>query len=391
MSGAPVRRLAVPFLDDPTLRRVLAALPGARIAGGAVRDALALRAVTDFDIATPEPPEQVIAALRRAGIKAVPTGLAHGTVTAVADHRGFEITTLRRDVETDGRHALVAFTDDWLEDAARRDFTINAMSMGRDGAVFDYFGGIADLEAGRVRFVGDAAARIAEDYLRVLRFFRFHARYGSGAPDIAATSAIAAAVAGLGRLSPERVWSELKRILAAPAPTGAIALMARLGVLQAVLPEGADVGRLAALVGRGAPPDPLLRFAAVFTGDVAAVAERLRLSTAERERLLALRCNAPRASADDATLRRALADVTADVLVDRVWLDGGDVGLIGRLGAMERPVFPLQGRDLAAAGVEAGTRMGALLRDLRQWWMDEGCTPDAASCRAELSRRLAQK
>ena len=168
----------------------------------------------------------------------MPTGLDHGTVTAVAGGRGFEITTLRRDVETDGRHAVVAFTDDWRADAARRDFTINALSMTRDGAVFDYFGGIADLRAGRVRFVGDPATRIAEDYLRILRFFRFFARYATGPADPAALAAIRAGVPGLATLSVERVWSELARILSAPDPRTAVSLMAELGVLARCCRKG---------------------------------------------------------------------------------------------------------------------------------------------------------
>lgn len=174
MTDTPALRIAPPdWLTQPPLAAVLAALPEARIAGGAVRDTLAGRPVADIDLATPRPPDRVMAALNAAGIRTVPTGLAHGTVTAVAGGRGFEITTLRRDVETDGRHAVVAFTDDWRQDAARRDFTLNALSMTPDGAVYDYFGGIADLRAGVVRFVGDPAQRIAEDYLRILRFFRF--------------------------------------------------------------------------------------------------------------------------------------------------------------------------------------------------------------------------
>ncbi len=172
------------FLTDPALGHVWDVLPEARVVGGAVRDALADRAVVDIDLATSRPPADTMAALRQAGVKVVPTGLGHGTVTAVVDGRGFEITTLRRDVETDGRHAVVAFTEDWRLDASRRDFTINAMSMARDGTLFDYFDGTADLQAGRVRFVGDPATRIAEDYLRILRFFRFYARYGRMPPDL---------------------------------------------------------------------------------------------------------------------------------------------------------------------------------------------------------------
>ncbi len=385
----PVCRISAPFLTDHALVAVLEALPGARIAGGAVRDALAGRAVSDIDLATPDPPDRVMERLRAAGLKAVPTGLAHGTVTAVAAHRGFEVTTLRRDVVTDGRHAIVEYTADWRADAARRDFTINAMTMTRAGEVFDYFGGIADLRAGLVRFVGDAATRIAEDYLRILRFFRFHARYGQGAPDAAAVAAIADAVPGLAQLSAERVWSELKRILAAPDPGATLALMERLGVLTAVLPEGVNVARCTALVARCAPADPVLRLAALLRGDAPALAERLRLSGGERDELVGLLAGAAVApGADDDALRRALADTTRAIVIGRVWLHSGDAALIARLNAMKVPVFPLRGRDLAAAGVAAGAAMGALLRDLRAWWLEGGCRADAAACRAELARRV---
>jgi poly(A) polymerase/tRNA nucleotidyltransferase (CCA-adding enzyme) len=322
-------------------------------------------------------------------MKAVPTGLAHGTITAVASHRGFEVTTLRHDLETDGRHASVAWTDDWRADAARRDFTINAMSMTPDGAVFDYFGGRDDLAAGRVRFVGDAATRIAEDFLRVLRFFRFQARYGAGDPDPGVLAAIREAVPGLRRLSAERVWSELKRILATPDPRGVVALMAETGVLAVVLPEGAAPARLDALVTAGAPADPLSRLAALLDGDAAALAERLRLSKAEAARLMALRDGSvPEDDADDDALRRALADTPRDVLIGRAWLAGRGDALRARLAALPAPVFALHGRDLKLAGVADGPDMGHLLRDLRAWWLDGGCTGDV---RAELARRLAQQ
>jgi poly(A) polymerase len=394
VSEPPALRIAPPaFLAEPGLAAVLRALPEARVVGGAVRDALAGRAVADVDLATPRPPDRVTQALTEAGIRAVPTGIDHGTVTAVIAGRGFEITTLRRDVATDGRHASVAFTDDWREDAARRDFTINALSMTRDGAVFDYFGGIADLGAGIVRFVGDPAARIAEDYLRILRFFRFHARYGTGAPDPAALTAIRAGVGGMAILSAERVWSELFRILSAPDPSEAIALMADLGVLASVLPEGADPARLVRLVAAGAPADPLLRLAALLTGDADALADRLRLSGAERERLGALRAApAPDPAADDVELRRLLADTPGDILIGRAWLAGGEApgwaGLRARLAAIPRPVFPLEGRDALALGVAPGPRVGELLRAVRGWWLAGGCVADAAACRAELARRV---
>ena len=383
------------FLADPALGDVLAALPRARLVGGCVRDAWLGREVHDIDLATPDAPEAVVAALRGAGLKSAPTGIAHGTVTAIARHRGFEVTTLRRDVATDGRHAVVAFTEDWRADAARRDFTINALSMTADGAVYDHFDGLADLEAGRVRFVGDPATRIAEDYLRVLRFFRFQARYGRAAPDAAALMAITAAVPGLARLSAERVWSELKRILCGPDPAGSVALMRAAGVLAAVVPEAGEGAGLARMAAAGAPADAVLRLAALIDGDGAALAARLKLSGVEAGRLLALRAAvAPDAGAlpddaDDDALRRALADTPAEVLVGAAWLAGRGEGLRARLLAIRRPVFPLAGRDLAAVGVPAGPGMGALLRDLRGWWLQGGCRADAVACRVELARRLA--
>jgi poly(A) polymerase len=370
------------FLSDPALLAVLDALPGARIVGGAVRDAIAGLAVADVDLATPSPPDEVTRALAAAGLRTVPTGIDHGTVTAIADHRGFEVTTLRRDVETDGRHAVVAYTTDWRDDASRRDFTINAMSMSRAGEVFDYFAGRDDLKAGRIRFVGDPAARIAEDYLRVLRFFRFYARYGMQTPDATTLAAIGGGVEGLGRLSPERVWSELKRILAAPAPDGALALMRRLGVLAAVLPEIQEQGaaELDTL-----PADPILRLAALAPANVERLADRLRLAGSEHDRLAALLGPALPAEASDDELRRALADTPGDILADRARLARRGPSLIRRIVAMPVPVFPLQGRDLQAEGVEAGPEMGRLLRDLRAIWLASGCTADARTLRGELA------
>ena len=392
------------FLADPALCAVLDALPEARVVGGAVRDALLGLAVADVDLATPQRPEEVVAALRRAGLQAMPTGLAHGTVTAVSGGRGFEVTTLRRDVETDGRHAVVAFTADWRADAARRDFTLNALSMTRDGAVFDYWGGLADLHAGVVRFVGDPAARIAEDYLRILRFFRFFARFGRVPPDAATLAALRAGVPGLAQLAPERVWKELAGLLGTPDPRVAVALMAELGVLGAVLPEGTAPARLARLVAAGAPADPLLRLAALAEGDPEVLAARLRLSTAERTRLLALRSGpVPVPGADDGALRRMLAGLDprldAAVLLGRVWLaEAGDArqgdpyrgkprwaDLRARLEALPRPVFPLAGRDALRLGVPPGPAVGALLGAVRDWWLAGGCTADRAACLERLA------
>jgi poly(A) polymerase len=367
------------FLADPSLGIVWDALPDARVVGGAVRDALAGRPVADIDLATPSAPEAVIDALTEAGVKVVPTGVSHGTVTAVVDGRGFEVTTLRRDVETDGRHAVVAFTADWRQDASRRDFTINAMSMARDGTVFDYFEGVADLAAGRIRFVGDPATRIAEDFLRILRFFRFFARFGRVPPDPDTMGALRAGIPGLARLSIERVWHELHRILAAPEPMESIALMDRIGVWAAVMPEARAVPRLA-----GLPADPILRLAAMLTGDALAMATRLKMSNEDRDRLLRLRAT-PRPAGSDAALRRLLADHTAADLIDRTWLDG-DADTRRRLSRMPRPVFPLEGRHVVALGVPAGPAVGALLREVRQWWLDGGCVADRAACIAQLAR-----
>ncbi len=385
MAGRPRRADAMgvqQLLTDPAVRRLLTLLPAARLVGGCVRDALAGRPAADVDLATPETPAAVTATLAAAGLRVVPTGLAHGTVTALLDGRPYEITTLRRDVLTDGRHAEVAWTDDWREDAARRDFTINALSLDPAGALHDYFGGAADLAAGRVRFVGEAGARVAEDTLRILRFFRFQARYGAGPPDPDAIAAIAAGVRGIARLSAERVWSELKRILQAPDPDAAVQLMAATGVLAATIPEGAVPARTASL-----PPDPVLRTAALLTGDRAAFAARLRLSGAEAERLAALA--GPPPGGDDAELRRQLADTEPAILEGRSLLAGQPEAMRQRLRAIPRPVFPLEGRDALAAGLPPGPRVGVLLRAVRAWWLAAGCTPGAAACRAELARLAA--
>ena len=369
------------FLTDPRVVRIWDALAGARVVGGAVRDALAGRETADIDLATPDEPATVIAALGNAGIKVVLTGLAHGTVTAVVEDRGYEVTTLRRDVATDGRHAVVAFTADWRQDAARRDLSINAMSMTRDGGLFDYFDGKADLAAGRIRFVGNPVARIAEDFLRVLRFFRFYARFGKAAPERATLDALRGGIPGLGGLSVERVWSELRRILDAPDPSAAVLLMDRLGVWAAVAPEAAAVSRLA-----GLPADAVLRLAAMLTGDPSALAMRLKLSNEDRDRLVRLMAT-PQVTGSDAALRRLLADHRPEDLIDRAWLDG-DADARRRLSGMARPVFPLEGRDVVALEVPSGPAVGALLRDVRQWWLDGGCIADRAACGGELARRV---
>jgi poly(A) polymerase/tRNA nucleotidyltransferase (CCA-adding enzyme) len=381
-----------PLLTLPGVRPVLAALPGARIVGGAVRDLLAGRPFSDVDITTPLTPEAVTAALQRAGLRAIPTGLAHGTVTALAEGATIEITTLRQDVETDGRHAVVAFTDDFRVDAARRDFTINAMSLAPDGTVFDYFGGREDLAAGYVRFVGRPAERLAEDYLRILRFFRFWARYGSDDPDAETVQALAAAAPHLSTLSAERLWSETAKILSVADPRAVLRLMEALGVLATLLPEAdpqwpMTFDRLAAAK---APADPVLRLAGLVAEPDRA-ARRFKLSNADRDRLIALsEGDVPLPDADDAALRRALAETPAEVLIDRSFLrhEPGPAAetLRARLAAMPQPVFPLQGRDGVALGLEPGPALGEALRQVRAWWLAGGCVGTAEECRVELAR-----
>ncbi|MCA3359676.1 MAG: CCA tRNA nucleotidyltransferase [Roseomonas sp.] len=403
MSATEQRLEELPaFLTAPATAKVLAALPGSRAVGGAVRDALAGLPVADVDVAAPLPPEEIIARLSAAGCKVFETGLAHGTVTAVWEHQPIEVTALRRDVLTDGRHAEVAWTTDWREDAARRDFTINAMSLGADGVLHDYFGGREDLARGVVRFVGDPATRLAEDYLRLLRFFRFQARYGKGAPDAAALPAIRAAIPGLERLSVERIWMEIKRILMVAEPVPALRLMAELGVLPAILPEIAapDIECVARLVALGAPAEPLLRLAALG-GAAPGLAARLKFSLAETRALRFLQeAEAPDAAVDAAEFRRWRARhgaVALEIQEAALWLADARqgntplrAGLRATLHAEAAPVFPLQGRDLLAAGATPGPALGALLAKLEAFWIAGGCAADHAACLAEAKRLMAR-
>lgn len=371
------RRLRADWLEAPATRAVIAALGDdrARFVGGAVRDSLLGLAAGDVDIATPLAPEEVMARLAAAGLGAKPTGIAHGTVTAISDRRPFEITTLRHDVETFGRHARVAFTDDWQADAARRDFTINAIYADPQGRVFDYHDGLADLAAGRVRFIGRPQDRIREDALRILRFFRFHARFGQGAPDPAGLAACAAARQGLDILSVERVREELLKLLAADDPLPVLVAMEAAGILGHVLPEAAGTARLAALVAferTAGRPDALRRLAALLDTDpvrLGDAARRLRLSNRQRKRLLAMAGPAP--GADRRALRAALYRDGAGAVADRLVLagDAAALALLDELASEARPVLPVTGRDLARAGVPAGPPTGVELRRLEQAWI----------------------
>lgn len=385
------------FLEDANVQALFAALGGdedaCRIVGGAVRDALLGRPVSDADFATIHLPNDVIARCQAAGFKTVPTGIEHGTVTVIADGHPFEVTTLRRDVETDGRHAVVAFTADWEEDAARRDLTINALYCDGAGEVFDPLDGLADLEAGRVRFIGQAEARIREDYLRILRFFRFFAWYGRGRPDAAGLKACAKLKSGIATLSAERVWAELKRLLAAPDPTRALLWMRTTEVLQKALPEswGIDaIHRLVATEGaEGWAPDPLLRLESILPphrARIDSLAERLRLSKAEAARLIGWAdAPEPEPGMPEAELGKLLFRAGESGVGDRLRhrlareRDAGNVqaaaecrAQLRAVGDWQRPILPVSGKDLVAAGIEPGPAVGARLRELEQRWVESG-------------------
>jgi poly(A) polymerase len=396
----PVDRIPPqPWMTEPPTRAVMVALGAARFVGGCVRDALLGRATGDIDIATPLPPDAVTRRLEAAGIKVVPTGLAHGTVTAVVAPRHFEITTLRRDVETFGRHARVAFTDDWAADAARRDFTMNALFLDAEGAVFDPVGGLADLRAGRVRFVGDAETRIREDVLRLLRFYRFHAHYGKGEADAAARGACRALAPLLPGLSGERVAVETLKLLAAPDPLPALALMAEDGVLAVLYPEAKRRDRLAALVALEPAPDALRRLGALIAGDPAPLAERLRLSSEQRDRLLAFAAPPWPIDLDavETVQRRALHHLGAPLYRDLVLLHAAESAETATLPSLltlaahwQPQRFPLKGRDVTARGVPAGRRVGRLLKAVEAWWEEGDFRADRAACLAELERRVGE-
>ncbi|MGE0725292.1 MAG: CCA tRNA nucleotidyltransferase [Alphaproteobacteria bacterium] len=390
-----------PWMSAPETRRLMAALTAeggtARFVGGLVRDALLGRPVSDIDLATDLAPDLVMQRLAAAGLRAIPTGIDHGTVTAVVAGRHFEVTTLRRDVETDGRRARVAYTDDWAEDARRRDFTINALFADPDGTLYDPVGGLDDLPARRVRFVGDPARRIAEDVLRLLRYFRMLARFGSAEIDGPSRAACRAHAHLLPTLSGERIRGEVERILSVDDPRAALRLIEADGILPPVLPMLAAFDRLERLVLVEPAPDWLRRLAALIAGGspaAAALAERLRLSRAEGDRLAAIvEPYDPRdLPADDRSCRDRLYAIGHAAARDRALLaaadgldrDGVAATAVAALAVAERPVFPLAGRDALAAGVPPGPRVGALLDAVERWWIDAGYVADADACRAQL-------
>jgi poly(A) polymerase len=424
-AGQPLGKIAPqPWMSSPAVRTVLDALTAGgdevRFVGGCVRDAAARRPVHDVDLAIALPPEGVMDRLRQAGVTAIPTGIEHGTVTAVVGSEHVEITTLREDVETDGRHAKVAFTDDWRADAARRDLTINAMSCTPLGDVYDYFGGLDDLARGRIRFVGDADTRISEDALRLLRFFRFYAEFGQEHPDDDALAACRRHAPAMRRLSGERVRAELLRLLMAKDPAAVLQLMRDNGVLDVVLPEAAGLARLdkvcwldsRALARPSVKADPIRRLASLIDAgadSADAVAGRLKLSNAERHRLTAIAGppfapspDTPALAVDLALHRTGPAYSRDRALI--AWADelarGGGGGrdgradawcaLLDRIDAWQAVTFPLHGRDALALGVPPGPRVGRLLQHVERWWEDGGYRADRDQCLAQLRMAVDQ-
>lgn len=405
------------WMQAPETQAVVAALTAegadVRFVGGCVRDAVLKRPIKDIDIATHDQPERVMALLRKAGIHVIPTGLAHGTVTAIIGKAHYEITTLREDVETFGRHAKVAFTDDWTADAARRDFTMNAMCADPQGRIYDPFNGLADLGAGIVRFVGDPMKRLDEDVLRLLRFFRFFAHYGRPPMDAAALAACRRMAHRLRQLSGERVAGELLRLLLASDPNGVLIAMHSNGILEPILPEARNFARLKmltwlesrAMVRPGIEADALRRLGALIETDAAgaeAIGERLRLSRAQTERLQAMA--APRvevsAGMDDRAVRRALHTVGAGEFRDLVLVAwAGERSRAARTvsAATERwthlldmadgwqPVhLPVRGADAMELGVPRGPAVGQILAQVEQWWEDQDFRPDRGQCLERL-------
>jgi poly(A) polymerase len=388
-------------------RAVMAALGGdedcARFVGGAVRNALLGVPVIDVDIATQFTPDDVVRRLHAAKLRAVATGIEHGTVTAIADGTAFEVTSLRRDVETFGRRAVVAFTTEWTEDALRRDFTINALYASADGNLFDYFNGLEDIAARRVRFIGDANQRIREDYLRILRFFRFYAWYGRGAPDTAAMAACVAEKSGIKLLSGERVQKELLLLVQAQNPVPVLTLMQENGISEEFLPVELHTGRVERLIGIereiGAAPDALLRFAALLPDSAAqarGIGQTLRLSNEARDRIVAaaerdrrIAAPMPPALAKQLLYRNGVERFHDQLLLN--WAGSGASpadsnwrAIFSLMQSWKIPQLPVDGNDVMALGIPEGPEIGVRLRDVEQWWIEQ----DFAAGRMELLDRL---
>jgi poly(A) polymerase len=399
-----------PWMTRQETRDVMAALStmntAPRFVGGCVRDAMLDRAVKDIDIATPDAPEVVIEKLATAGLKSVPTGLKHGTITAVANGQPFEVTTLRRDVETDGRHAKVAFTDDWTEDAARRDLTVNAIYCDLDGTLYDPVDGLADLRSGTVRFVGDADDRIQEDVLRILRFFRFFAHYSSGDMDAPGLKACMDHAHLLPGLSAERISGEVLRLLSALDPVPTVQVMADEGVLAHILPGDLHINDLQQLVDIETGlecPDPLRRLFVLGQPDkpgAKTFAASFRLSNEQKIRVLAMADSMGNLSPDlpDQDLRKTLYIRGVEATLDASFVNqakgakdsSGWTDLRQRIDRWRRPQFPLKGQDVLDLGLPPGPQVGELVKAVHVWWVAEDFDPDRDACLAELKGLTSQ-
>lgn len=372
------------WLTASATQAVMAALAAAggadcaRFVGGCVRNALLGAPIDDVDIATVLKPEAVVQALKAAGLKSMPTGLEHGTVTAISERQPFEITTLRRDVSTDGRRATVAFTDDWAEDAARRDFRLNALYADAEGVILDPTGaGYEDALAGRIVFVGEPEQRIREDYLRILRFYRFFAWYGRGAPDAAAVAACAALAEGVERLSAERVSKELLKLLAAPDPRAAVRLMDQAGVLGRIMPQPESLTLFEVMV--GISTHPVLRLSALLPDEAEAMraaALKLRLSNAQRDRLVEAVADRVDPLMSEAEARAAIWRAGRQAIEDRLYrvlASGAEAAPVRRLLALAAdwtpPKLPVGGKDLARLGLSPGPETGRLLKAFEESWI----------------------
>ena len=403
----PTRLDPQSWMTEPAVSRVLNALKSggveARFVGGCVRNSLLGLPVADVDLATPDKPEEVTRLLEGAGVKVVPTGVKHGTVTAVLPGKTFEITTLRRDVETDGRHATVAYTDDWAEDAARRDFTMNAIFCGPDGTLFDPVGGLPDLFARRVRFVGEARRRIREDVLRLLRFFRFYAHYGAPPPDPDALAACRELAPLLPTLSGERVREEVAKLLMATDPAPVWRLMIEHGIVGHLIPAAANTDRLAGLIALEQALglcDWLRRLAALLPDDrdgALVVAEQLRLSNDQRDRLAAMLYPAASFEQTVRSLGEAFYRMGPDLTLDVALLHAAEVGeppesiepVLKSAAIWARPRFPLNGGDVLALGLPPGPKVGKLLNAVEEWWIEHDFAPEREDCLQELKFRAA--
>ncbi len=395
----------LPWMTAAETTATVAALAAAgptRFVGGCVRDSVVGREIKDIDIATPIEPERARHLLEAAGIKTVPTGIEHGTITVVIADWQAEVTSLRQDVETFGRRARVAFTDDWEADAARRDLTINAIYCDPDGTLYDPTGGLPDLKAGRVRFVGEPARRIKEDALRILRFFRFHSSYGRGPLDAPGYAACSAAADDLRRLSGERIAAELLRLLASARAAEVVDQMAEADILGVILPEADRRDRLRQLIELEDEPDAERRLAALLRSDVAAaraVAERLRLSARQRERLEVLaELPVSLVGMDRRARRRALYRLGVERFVDLVLLAQAEArdfddwpALLAEASSWEAPMLPVRGADTLARGVPPGPDVGRLVRAVEDWWQQTDYRADRAACLERLEQLIKKE